>query len=115
MNISFIILICLSLLNLSQAFCAITLECSGRHNTKIEYTKKIAINTRTETKLPKLGYLDTKIKSLGNSQYELEIFDPSNPSRSYSTGVLKSTNDFIKWANWDREAIYEIACVMLSF
>lgn len=90
---------------------ATTLECSGSHNAKVMFTQRVSLDARTEAKLPKLGYIEAKIKSLGNNQYEIDAFDPSNPSRGYAVAVINSTSDFVKWASWDREAIFEIACI----
>lgn len=92
---------------------SITLDCAGIHNTKTIYTQRINIDGRSrgEVKLPKLSYITPKVKSMGNNQYEIEVFNPNLPARYYSTGVLKTAGDFLKWASWDREAIFEIACI----
>ncbi len=89
-----------------------SMDCTGIHNTAIVFTQRVIINSRSEFVLPKMDYLSSKIKSMGNNQFEIEVFDPSNPSRSYATAIMKNKNDFVKWANWDREAIFEIACVL---
>ncbi|GEM_PF-2842576 len=91
----------------------VTLDCSGIHNTKTIYTQRINIDGRSrgEVKLPQLSYVNPKVKSLGNNQYEIEVFNPNVPARYYSTAVLKTAGDFLKWASWDREAIFEIACI----
>jgi hypothetical protein len=90
-----------------------TLDCSGIHNTKTIYTQRINLDGRSrgEVKLPVLAYVSPKVKSMGNNQYEIEVFNPNVTARYYSTAVLKTAGDFIKWASWDREAIFEIACV----
>lgn len=101
----------LTFLAFSSFTFATTLDCSGSHNTKVLFTQRVTLNARSEAKLPKLGYIEAKIKSMGNYQFEIEVFDPSNPSRGYATGIIKNVNDFVKWASWDREAIFEIACI----
>lgn len=92
---------------------ASTLDCSGIHNTKTIYTQRITMDGRSrgEVKLPQLSYVTPKIKSMGNNQYEIEVFNPNVPARYYSTAVLKTAGDFLKWASWDRDAIFEITCV----
>jgi uncharacterized protein YgiB involved in biofilm formation len=91
----------------------ITLDCSGIHNTKTIYTQRINLDGRSrgEVNLPLLAYVTPKIKSMGNNQYEIEVFNANVPARYYSTAVLKTAGDFVKWASWDREAIFEIACI----
>tara|TARA_B110001454_G_C12723226_1_gene435958 strand:- start:20962 stop:21300 length:339 start_codon:yes stop_codon:yes gene_type:complete len=91
----------------------ITLDCSASHNTKVIYTQRINIDTRSrgEVKLPQVDYITPKLKSMGNNQYEIEVFNPNVPARYYSTAVLKTAGDFVKWASWDRDAIFEIGCV----
>lgn len=99
------------LLSIAPFSFAVNLDCTGIHNSKTMFTQRITINARTEVALPKLSYIQSKVKSMGNNQFEIEVFNPANPSRSYSTAVLKSAGDFLKWANWDRDAIFEIACI----
>ena len=99
-------------LSLSLKSFAETMDCTGVHNTKIVFAQRVTISSRSEFMLPKMDYLTSKIKAMGNNQFEIEVFDPSNPSRSYATAIMKNANDFVKWANWDREAIFEIACVL---
>jgi hypothetical protein len=88
-----------------------TLDCTGIHNTSTVFTQRVNLNLRSEITLPKLAYVSSKIKSLGNNQYEIEVFNPNASARGYSTAVLKNSGDFLKWASWDREAIFEIACI----
>lgn len=106
------IIILVALLATAPAY-TLTLDCSAIHNTKTIYTHRINIDARSrgEVKLPQLLYITPKVKSLGNNQYEIEVFNPNIPARYYSTGVLKTAGDFLKWASWDREAIFEIACI----
>lgn len=96
-----------------QAAQSITLDCSGIHNTKTVYTQRINLDGRSrgEVKLPLLAYVTPKVKSMGKNQYEIEVFNPNVPARYYSTAILKTAGDFVKWASWDREAIFEIACI----
>ncbi len=46
----------------------------------------------------------------GNSKFELEVFDAYAPSRSYSTGYLRTTADELSWAFWSRDVLLETTC-----
>lgn len=55
------------------------------------------------------GYMFS-VKNLGDSKFELDIFDSGTPSRSYSSGSLKSATDSLSWTYWSRETLIETTC-----
>lgn len=55
------------------------------------------------------GYMFS-VKNLGDSKFELDVFDSSTPSRSYASGILKSPSDTLSWTYWSRETLIETNC-----
>jgi len=55
------------------------------------------------------GYMFA-VKNLGDSKFELDVFDSSTPSRSYSSGSLRSSSDSLSWTYWSRETLIETTC-----
>ena len=47
---------------------------------------------------------------LGNSKFEMEIFDMTTPSRSYAQGYLRSAADELTWTLWSRDILLDTSC-----
>ncbi len=86
------------------------LTCQILVNTEIASESTVELEANSKIFFGEVeGYRFT-INSLGNSKYELEIFDPGTPSRSYSSGLLKTIGDKISWTYWSREIMIESNC-----
>lgn len=97
---------CLASLAQAQSF-----ECFGYASTQLIFQQKVNLAKQPQVALPKLAALTTKLQALGSDVFELEIFDPNIPARSYASGKMASAKDFLKWTYWDRESLLEIKCV----
>jgi len=50
------------------------------------------------------------LKSLKNSQYEIEIFDRDKSSRAYAEGSLKTKGERVQYSLWTRDILLESSC-----
>lgn len=83
---------------------------------------QVSVNMEVQSKLTievplneKIAYaiaqpFQMKIKNLGASQFELEIYDSEEPARHYAKGTLRTEGDEVKWTLWRRDILLETSC-----
>lgn len=54
------------------------------------------------------------MKNFDHSKFELEVYDVYAPSRSYSTGFLRTSEDELAWAFWSRDVLIETTCKLIQ-
>ena len=50
------------------------------------------------------------ITNKGHSKFELEIYNPNDPSRGYAEGFLRTAEDQLTWTLWSRDILLESSC-----
>lgn len=72
----------------------------------------VDIKTQEGAKIPfeKIDGYTFNVTNLGNSKFELDIFDSNTTSRSYSTGYLHTAKDSLTWTFWSRDTLIEANC-----
>lgn len=55
-----------------------------------------------------------RIKNLGASKFEIEVYDSVEPARSYAKGTLRTEEDEVRWTLWKRDILLETSCSLAS-
>ncbi len=93
-----------SLVSAEEVTCRISL------NTEIQSETSFEIEANSKVLVGEIDGFRISLNNHGSSKYELEIFDPSGPSRSYAAGILKNPQDEITWTLWSREVLLDSSC-----
>lgn len=86
------------------------ISCQILVNTEIVNESTISVEANSKMVYGDVEGYRFMINNLGASKYEIEIFDPSGPSRSYASGTLKTEDDKISWTFWSRDIMLESNC-----
>lgn len=100
----------LVLLLFSPSIFASGLECKVSVNSQVVSKEIIDLAPNESKYFGDLSNYRLKVANHTGGKYEIEIFDPSWPSRSYSLGNLKSANDELRWSFWSRDILLEASC-----
>lgn len=90
------------------------LICQVKVNTQTVSEQKLTVPANASIPYAEVEGFRMKINNHGASKFELEIFDPSVPSRGYAEGSLKDAKDELKWTLWTRDILLETACRLNS-
>lgn len=100
----------LVLLLISPSTFASELVCKVSVNSQVVSKEVVALAPKESKYFGDLANYRLKVANQEEGKYEIEVFDPSWPSRSYSLGYLKSANDEVRWSFWSREIFLEASC-----
>jgi hypothetical protein len=102
------ILILLILLCLSFVSQAEIIHCSGSLNSDESFITSVDLQGDKKTRVHGLG--DSEIfLSRENSSYSLEVYTPSQSSRSYSEGLISETST-LSFSRWTRTQLFSVEC-----
>lgn len=87
-----------------------TLECEVKVNTELSSRQSLKLTSGEAKAFGKLKDYAFKLNNKGDGRFELEVFDPSAPSRSYAEAKLRDAGDEVRWTLWSREILLEAAC-----
>ena len=90
---------------------SLKLNCQLKHN----YQNKLetSIDLRDMEKNQSLGtyeQFEFIVSSMGGQKIELQLLDHSEPSRSYASGFISSTNQKLELIIWKRDYLVEANC-----
>lgn len=101
----------MTLFTLNAFASKMTLSCQGFHNYELilenevkigEFQKNIAIGEISEYQI--------SVSSLGQNKIELQGYNFTEPSRTYTTAFMNKSGDIIELAVWKRELLIEVKC-----
>ncbi len=94
----------------AKASTADSLMCTVKMSTEIVSEDEVIAPLGIAKSFGELDPYRFKITKLGDAQFEVEVFDPSLPARSYSQGILRQAGDEVKWAFWSSDVLLDVAC-----
>ncbi|GIL17839.1 MAG: hypothetical protein BroJett040_15900 [Oligoflexia bacterium] len=100
----FIVLFFSALAQAENLFCQISVGMEVTSKTEI------AVDQGETKSFGNYGEYFFKVKNRGKSQFTIEVFNGSEPSRGYADGVLRQVDDEVKWSLWTREILIEGSC-----
>lgn len=103
-------IISLILLLFSPSTFASDLLCRVSVNSQVVSKEIIALAPNESKYFGDLANYRLKVANQEEGKYEIEVFDPNSPSRSYSLGSLKNANDELRWSFWSRDILLEASC-----
>lgn len=86
------------------------LFCTVSVNLETVAETEFNLEVSERTKYVDAGDFVFYVKNMGDSKFELEVFDGSVPSRSYALGILRNATDDLKWSLWTRDILLETSC-----
>lgn len=86
------------------------LVCNVKINAEEAAVTEFTVAPNTEVTYAVLEGYKFFVSNLGNSKFELEIYDSNGPTRSYATGHLRNLTDDLSWTLWSREILLETTC-----
>lgn len=86
------------------------LYCEVKANTESILAKSLTLPTASTARLVQFNGFVVKITNLDKAQFEIEVFDPNVPSRSYANGFLHSSTDELKLSLWSENILLEAKC-----
>ncbi|EQC43801.1 hypothetical protein [Bacteriovorax sp. Seq25_V] len=103
-----------TILLLPSMIFAQTLDCSLIINNTVVEKNKVEITKGEKTAI--FNYEDLKVSSIMRTatKFEIEVFNPFEPSRSYAVGELKEITDDLSLVSWKREQILEVNCTLVA-
>jgi hypothetical protein len=99
--------------NIAYAFSQ-DVSCEFLVNSELVSDTKMSLEPKVKKMFEKQDNFRFYFTSLGNSKYEIEVYNPSEPSRIYSSGYLRSSHDRIEWAQMAEDYLFEISCRLLA-
>ena len=91
------------------------LLCKGTHNYELVMENVVSLSSgQKNLEVGTVANFEVLVSSLENQSVELQAFNPIDPSRTYSTAVLRSANDEVKLSVWTREFLVEIECKLMN-
>ena len=99
-----------ALLLTSGTLIADELRCSISQGMIEVFAADVSVSTGEKVVYGRLDGYTFSVKGLSKSRYELEIFEPLTPSRSYSAASLYTKIDSLSWTYWSREVLIETSC-----
>lgn len=103
----------LAILSCTNLFAA-DLICEVKESLTQVSIVDLKVNEGAKIPYEKISGYTFNITNLGNSKFELDIFDANTTSRSYSTGYLRTNEDSITWTFWSRDTLIEASCKLKS-
>lgn len=88
----------------------VLLLCDVHENLDLVMERKVSVGDRATVDVGEAGALRMKVSHRGDSNFEVEVFDPSLPARSYAEGVLREAGDRVSWSFWSRDALRTASC-----
>jgi hypothetical protein len=93
-----------------QTLHAEALNCDVSLNGEIVAENNLFVNVAEQKNYVTLGTFYFYVKNMGNSQFELEIYNTDGPLRSYAEGNLRTLTDKLSWTLWTRDILLETKC-----
>jgi hypothetical protein len=101
----------IALSTLSAVAGEITLHCQGTRNYEVVMEQEVKLaDLQKNLSVGQVGEYEVIVSSLGNNKIELQGYDSTAPSRTYSTTVINKSGDTMELAIWTREFIFEVKC-----
>ncbi len=103
-----------SLILSSPLFAAQTFECSGFLNGKLDFIGEVTLAQGQKNQaVGQSSELEFMMSSVQSNNVELQGYNFTEPSRSYSTATLATKGDVVELAIWKREFLVEVKCTLL--
>lgn len=91
---------------------ATTLNCSTSINTELIGSSQFEIETGEQVTYESYDGFQLMVNKHSDVDYELEIYNPYIPSRSYAGGILKNFDDKLSWSYWTRDILIGTVCTL---
>lgn len=104
LTVAIIFLLVSSLVGAEDLFCNVSV------NTEVVAATEFAVAPKTKMTYVLVEGYTFSIANLGESKYELEIYDSAGATRSYATAYLRATTDQLGWTLWSRDILLETSC-----
>ncbi|NUM88948.1 MAG: hypothetical protein HUU37_07075, partial [Bdellovibrionales bacterium] len=88
----------------------VLLLCEVREAGDLVMERRVSVGDRATVDVGEAGALRMKVSHRGGSVFEVEVFDPSLPARSYAEGTLREMGDRVTWSFWSRDALRSAGC-----
>jgi hypothetical protein len=50
------------------------------------------------------------LNNLGDKKFEVEVYNPADPSRGYAEGFLRTQEDKLGWILWSQDILLDVSC-----
>ena len=104
------LIVALSFMLVSGLVCAEDLICNVSVNTEVVAETEFTVVPKTKVTYVLVEDYTFFVANLGESKYELEIYDSAGPTRFYATSYLRTTSDQLAWTLWSRDILLETSC-----
>lgn len=104
-------LLLLSFFTFSASAKDLQLDCELSHNKSTVFTRSLSLKAgQKNVTVGSYDLFDVIVSSLGQNKIELQIYNASEPSRSYASGMLTDKSSEVSMALWTREFLMEASC-----
>lgn len=99
---------------LTSTSMAENLLCQVSINMEVQSKLSLQVPLDENILYAKFQPFQMRIKNLGASKFEIEVYDSEEPSRSYAKGTLRAEDDEVRWTLWRRDILLETSCSLAS-
>lgn len=103
-------LMSIMLLFSSHVLFAEDLACTVTANSDVLIQTDFNLNVKEQYQYLSAGTFSFYLSNLGNSKFEIEVYNNDGPIRFYTTGLLRTSNDILTWTLWSRDILLETSC-----
>lgn len=84
--------------------------CTVTANHDVLAQTDFSLNVKEQHQYVSAGTFSFYLSNLGNSKFEIEVYNNDGPTRFYTTGLLRTSNDILTWTLWSRDILLETSC-----
>lgn len=86
------------------------LLCEISKNKDLLVQKNVSVPLGSKVLFAQIESYEFKMQNLGQEEYELEVYNIYEPSRTYIQTRLFETQDILKYTLWNRNILLEVQC-----
>lgn len=88
--------------------------CYGRSALQVVFEKYVNLDRLADRGsklvLGRIGELESSIRSVEDGSFELQLYDPTQPARYYTTGPIDQDSKSLELAIWSHHQNVDFAC-----
>lgn len=89
------------------------LVCQIKVNTGLFSEVNITLAPQTRKMFDEYEGYRFYLNNLGDKKFEVEVYNPADPSRGYAEGFLRTQEDKLGWILWSQEILLDVSCKLV--
>ncbi len=89
---------------------AVDLNCLIKDAEQVIVERRVEVGEQQKVLFFEYKDFRFEISNFSNTDFEIEVYDPNVPARTYSRSRLINKSDYVSWSLWTRYASLDMEC-----